>query len=144
MAVPIANTLAFLLGSWSIERLIHDHRDGSEATFTGVAVVTPAAQGASYHEAGQLTRGTHTGPARRTLAFRELTGTGTGVAIDFPDGRPFVALDLAAGRWEATHPCRADTYELSFEALDLDRIHETWRVMGPAKDYGAETVWRRR
>jgi hypothetical protein len=142
MAVQVANTLAFLLGRWSIERVICDYRDGSEATFSGVAVVTPGDEGASYVEAGQLRRGSHSGPARRTLAFRELAGGG--VAVDFADGRPFIELDLAAGRWAGTHPCRADRYELSFEALGPDRMHETWRVTGPAKDYGAETVWRRR
>jgi hypothetical protein len=141
MAVIVDDTLAFLLGSWSINRVIDDHRDASRSRFTGVAHVTAAGAGADYSEAGRMQRGSHVGPARRRLQFAD-RGDGT-VRVDFQDGRPFLDLDLAEGRCVATHPCRADTYEMGFEVLGPDRIRETWRVSGPEKDYAAETIWQR-
>ncbi len=142
MGTAIANTLQFLLGSWSIERVITDHREAGTVRFSGVAVVQPAVTGASYLEQGQVSTVAHTRPARRGLRLRERSD-GT-VRVDFPDGRPFVDLDLSAGRAEATHPCRADTYEMAFEVLGPDQLLERWRVTGPTKDYEAETLWRRR
>jgi hypothetical protein len=152
VAVEIPSTLEFLLGRWSIERVIEDHRDAATVRFTGEALVTLAegegegeGEGearASYVEQGQMSLGAHTGPARRTLGLHE-RGDGT-VALEFPDGRPFLELDLCAGRSRATHPCGADSYELAFEVLGPNKLLERWRVSGPAKDYDAETVWRRR
>ncbi len=142
VAVGIANTLEFLLGCWSIERVITDHRDHTTVTFTGVAVVEPAPAGASYVEQGRVSTHAHTGPARRVLQFRG-RDDGT-VRVDFPDGHRFLDLDLSAGSARATHPCRADSYEMAFEVLSPDQLRERWRVTGPAKDYEAETIWQRR
>jgi hypothetical protein len=142
VAIAIANTLEFLLGRWSIERVIHDHRDNTVVRFSGVAVVEPdGSAGASYLEQGRVTLGAHAGPAQRRLRFSERED-GT-VRVDFQDGRPFLDLDLSTGGTRATHPCRADTYEMAFEVLGLDELLERWRVTGPDKDYDAETAWRR-
>jgi hypothetical protein len=143
VAVEIASTLEFLIGEWSIERAITDHLDRRDARFSGAATVRRSgASAAVYLEQGEVSFGAHRGPARRTLGLREQPD-GT-VGVDFRDGRPFLELDLRDGRCMASHPCRADAYELVYEVASLDRICERWRVTGPAKDYVAETVWRRR
>jgi hypothetical protein len=141
VALEIADTLAFLLGRWSIDRVIHDRRTSSTVNFHGTAEVDPVPGGASYMELGQVATDGHTGPARRRLSFSQ-RDDGT-VRVDFQDGRPFLDLDLSTGHAQATHPCRADTYEMSFQVLGPDELLERWRVTGPEKDYGAETVWRR-
>jgi hypothetical protein len=142
VALAVPNTLGFLLGSWSIERMICDHRDGLETRFGGSAVVQAGDSGATYTEQGEVSHGAYSGSARRRLWFAELADRT--VRIDFRDGRPFLVLDLGTGVHRAVHRCGADIYELSFEVLDADRISEQWRVSGPAKDYVAETVWQRR
>lgn len=142
MAVEIESTLSFLLGCWSIERRIDDHRERVRTRFSGEAVVAREADAAVYRETGEIRHGGYRGPARRTLLLAELAD-GT-VQVDFQDGRPFLELDLGAGSWSAVHPCRADSYMMGFEVLDAGRIRETWRVRGPAKDYAAETIWQRR
>ncbi len=141
MAVAISDTLAFLLGHWSIERTIEDHRDAARVHFSGTAVIESTPAGAQYSETGQLSTPAHTGPARRTLSLCRLKD-GT-VRLDFPDGRPFLDLDLSSGRTQVSHPCRADTYAMAFEVLGPDALLEHWHVTGPAKHYTAETRWRR-
>jgi hypothetical protein len=142
VAVAIANTLRFLLGDWSIERVIEDHHAASTLRFSGEAVVEPTAAGARYLERGRVSSAAHSGPARRCLEFSERADAS--VRVDFQDGSPFLDLDLSDGRSSATHPCRADTYEMAFEVLGPNTLLERWRVTGPAKDYTAETVWHRR
>lgn len=143
MALAIDDTLEFLLGAWAIERTIDDHRDGASVRFSGTAEVTRVPAGAVYLETGHLiTAAGRRGPARRALGLRALDGGAVG--IDFADGRPFLDLDLSTGDALATHPCRADSYEMAFTARGADELAETWRVTGPAKDYSALTIWRRR
>ncbi len=142
MAIAVADTLEFLLGDWAIERVIEDHHAAATVRFSGRASVEATSGGADYREVGQVSSAGHSGPARRSLRLRG-RGDGT-VAVDFQDGRPFLDLDLSAGYARADHPCRADTYEMVFEVLGPDALLERWRVIGPAKDYTAETLWRRR
>jgi hypothetical protein len=141
-AVEIVDTLEFLLGHWTVERTVDDHRGGAAYRFSGTARVTRVPTGATYHESGQVSTAAHRGPARRTLGLsRHADGS---VRLDFADGRPFLNLDLSTGVWAGTHPCRADRYEVSFAVLGADALAERWRVTGPDKDYRARTVWRRR
>jgi hypothetical protein len=142
VAVEIPDTLTFLLGAWAIERTINDHRDADTVRFHGIALVQAAPTGALYTETGQVSTPHHSGPARRTLLLSpHEDGT---VGVNFRDGRPFLDLDLSSGAARATHPCRADRYEMSFAVLGADELVECWRVTGPAKNYRAVTRWRRR
>lgn len=139
------DTLGFLLGEWSLERRITDHLTDQDLVFDGTAQVTPDTadpETAIYREEGLLEVHGRSGPARRSLRFARIAPAG--VAVAFADGRPFFDLDLTTGICTATHPCKADTYLLSFDVLDADTMLEGWNVRGPDKDYDAETVWRRR
>jgi hypothetical protein len=153
----VSDTLAFAAGHWRIERVLADHRSGTQGRFTGEAVLRepvpagpvpadagpgepvpgePDAAGAAlYLETGELRFGTHTGPATRTLHYQgRADGT---VDVRFADGHLFYRLDLRSGRCEAVHQCRADRYEITYLVLSEDVMEERWQVHGPGKDYRA-------
>jgi hypothetical protein len=145
--VRVEDTFQVLLGMWSVERRITDHRSGQTGTFTGAAVAEERRDEpgtATYEERGELTwgGGGHSGPAERRLLYvRQADG---GVEVRFGDGRRAWAWDLGnEGRSDAVHPCGEDRYEMSLVARTADELEERWRVSGPAKEYEAVTVLRR-
>lgn len=154
----VSDTLAFAAGHWRIERVLADHRSGTQGRFTGSATLSepvpsepvlsqpalgepdepgpaPPWPALCYLETGELHFGTHSGPATRTLRYQgRPDGT---VDVRFADGQLFYRLDLRSGRCEAVHQCRADRYEITYLALSEDVLEERWQVHGPAKDYHA-------
>lgn len=154
----VSDTLAFAAGHWRIERVLADHRSGTQGRFTGSATLSepvpsepvlsqpalgepdepgpaPPWPALCYLETGELRFGTHSGPATRTLRYQgRPDGT---VDVRFADGHLFYRLDLRSGRCEAVHQCRADRYEITYLALSEDVLEERWQVHGPAKDYHA-------
>jgi hypothetical protein len=151
----VSDTLAFTAGHWRIERVLADHRSGTQGRFTGSATVSEPAPGSAtpgdpqpggpgphgpgpelcYLETGELCFGAHTGPATRTLRYQgRPDGT---VDVRFADGHLFYRLDLRSGRCVAVHQCRADRYEITYLALSETAMEERWQVRGPGKDYQA-------
>jgi hypothetical protein len=139
----VSDTLAFAAGHWHIERVLADHRSGTQGRFTGSATLSEPVPSEPdepwpalcYLETGELRFGTHSGPATRTLRYQgRPDGT---VDVRFADGHLFYRLDLRSGRCEAVHQCRADRYEITYLALSEDVLEERWQVHGPAKDYHA-------
>ena len=159
----VSDTLAFAAGHWRIERVLADHRSGTQGRFTGSATLReaddpgaapsgpapsgPAPSGPApsrpapsraelcYLETGELRFGTHSGPATRTLRYQgRPDGT---VDVRFADGHLFYRLDLRSGRCVAVHQCREDRYEITYLALSEDVMEERWQVRGPGKDYQA-------
>ena len=140
----VSNTLAFAAGHWRIERVLDDHRSGTQGRFAGRAVLTgPALPGDAlqYLETGELCFGTHTGPATRALRYQGLPDGA--VDVHFADGHRFYRLDLRSGRCTAVHQCGADRYEITYLVLGDDQMEERWRVRGPAKDYEATATLTR-
>jgi hypothetical protein len=154
----VTDTLEFLLGTWTVDRSIEDHRSGISGHFRGTAVFAPAegepgveAEGAmaagsvavaraSFLETGELTYGGHATPARRGLDY---IGRDGAALLYFTDGRLYIDLDLRAGAWRAEHLCSADRYEVRTVVRSRDQVREEWRVRGPGKDYDATTTLRR-
>jgi Family of unknown function (DUF6314) len=159
----VSDTLAFAAGHWRIERMLADHRSGTQGRFTGSATLsepapgdpapsdpapsdpgpsdpdgrgpTPSRPALRYLETGELRFGTHTGPATRTLLYHgRPDGT---VDVQFADGHRFYRLDLRSGRCTAVHECRADRYEITYLVLGENAMEERWQVRGPDKDYEA-------
>jgi hypothetical protein len=151
----------FLRGDWNVERQISDHRTGQVGFFrgrasfrSGAAELTqesgqagepgqaePDGQVLAYQEDGELRFGSHRGPASRSLLY---LGLADGSAdVRFADGREFYRLDLRSGACSARHPCRADQYLATVTRLSPDSFTETWRVVGPAKDYELTTTYTR-
>ena len=138
------DTLAFLRGTWHLDRSLTDLRLGISGTFTGQAEFAATGDPAvlRYHEQGELRFGGHTGPAWRALLCRGLPGGA--VDVRFADGREFYRLDLSSGRWRARHLCAGrDDYVVTFRVLSQDLLEERWRVLGPEKDYVSLTALRR-
>lgn len=159
----VSDTLAFAAGHWRIERVLADHRSGTQGRFTGSATLsdpapsdpapgdlvpgdpalseaddpgpTPSRPALRYLETGELRFGTHSGPATRTLCYQgRPDGT---VDVRFTDGHLFYRLDLRSGRCVAVHQCRADRYEITYLVLSENAMEERWQVQGPGKDYQA-------
>ena len=142
MQVP--DTLAFLLGTWEISRTIADHRSGKHGLFSGRGVLAGeqiAARRARYDEAGELSFGTHHGPASRHLEYARLDSGS--VFLYFSNGRPFVDLDLRTGTWRSTHLCVDDRYEIETVVRSDRVILEYWHVTGPETSYDAVTTLTR-
>ncbi len=144
-----ADTLAFLLGTWALNRTIEDHRTTTSGLFEGQASVADlaaagacsACQRARYEESGELRFGTRVTRASRSLLYARLDDAS--VMLHFADGRPFVPLDLRSGEWHSVHHCGDDLYELDTTVHSPSVIQERWRVTGPSKDYVALTTLTR-
>jgi hypothetical protein len=166
----VSDTLAFATGHWRIERVLADHRSGTQGRFSGSATLsepapgellpgdpalsdpalseagdpgpTPSMPALRYLETGELRFGTHTGPATRTLCYQgRPDGT---VDVRFTGGHLFYRLDLRSGRCVAVHQCRADRYEITYLVLSENAMEERWQVLGPGKDYQATATLTRR
>lgn len=141
--VRVADPLAFLLGTWALERRLVDLRLGLEGRFEGLARVEPGDRApATYREEGLVTWPGHVGPAFRSL---QVVPAGTGaLELRFPDGRFFHRLELVASGYEAEHPCGRDRYLGRFVLLGPDAWSATWVVEGPAKSQRLEATYTRR
>ncbi|MFD9908316.1 DUF6314 family protein [Streptomyces sp. NPDC059063] len=149
-AVPDA--LAYLAGTWRVERSVRDFAadgDGpAEGRFSGTTRFTPLSEGAVpgagllHQESGTFTWQGVARPAERTLRFLPGEPAST-VVVRFADGRFFHGLDLRTGRHTADHPCAADLYRGDFEVAAEDRWRTRWRVRGPAKDLLLTTEYLR-
>jgi len=137
---PVPDALGYLLGGWRLSRRIEDAAAGV-GHFTGTGEFRPDGPGLRYEERGELVLGSHRGPARR--AYRYLPDGSGRLVVEFEDGRFFHDLDLASGRWEVTHPCRADEYAGEFRILGPDEWRQDWYVHGPAKRQRLTTTFRR-
>ncbi|MFJ9666139.1 DUF6314 family protein [Streptomyces sp. NPDC101219] len=139
---PVPDVLAFLRGTWRVERVVRDMASGETGTFAGTTAFLPdPAGGLRHEEAGAFTWRGETRPAERTLHF--LPGPHGTADVRFADGRPFHHLDLTAGRHLADHPCSADLYRGEFTVRDADHWRTVWRVRGPAKDLELTTGYAR-
>ncbi|MFE0104219.1 DUF6314 family protein [Streptomyces sp. NPDC059009] len=131
---PVPDVLAYLAGTWRVERTVRDLSTGAEGRFTGTVRFTPDGGGRlRQHESGTFVWQGTPRPAERTLDFEPGVEQGTAL-VRFTDGRPFHDLDLRSGRHTADHPCAQDLYKGEFEVQDEGHWHMRWRVRGPAKD----------
>jgi Family of unknown function (DUF6314) len=149
MKVRTAETLAFLLGTWDLERVIEDYRSRTDGLFrgSGTLVQNEAAsaesrrESALYQESGELRFGSQLTRASRTLLYERLPDAS--VLLRFADGKPFVDLNLESGEWRGLHHCVDDLYEMTTTVRSARVVEERWRVTGPSKDYLAVTTLTR-
>ena len=140
------DTLDLLLGTWRVERTVHDRRGGADSQFFGTATFTrradePRADVVCFEEVGDYAVGAYRGEARRSLEY--VASDDSTVAIAFRDGRHFIDLDLARGVSRDEHLCNSDRYEITTILKHRDLIEERWRVRGPEKDYVAVALLTR-
>ena len=146
---PVTDVLAYLAGSWRVERSVRDLASGAQGSFSGATVFEPLDDeendetGLLHHESGTFVWQDVARPAERTLRFLA-DGDGAGRAdVRFADGRPFHDLDLTSGRHVTDHPCAADLYRGEFTLRDADHWRTVWRVGGPTKDLLLTTDYTR-
>jgi hypothetical protein len=138
---PVPDPVPYLAGRWRLVRQITDLSTGLAGRFLGTAEFRKFGDGLHYRESGELEFGGHRGPAWRELRYRRAGPTG--LRVEFDDGRFFHDLDLASGRCQVSHPCRADMYEGEFRVLGADRWRQDWQVTGPAKEQWLRTSFDR-
>jgi Family of unknown function (DUF6314) len=141
--LPVADAVepdAYLPGTWSVERQVHDAALGS-GTFDGTATFAPGDAALMWQERGRLRLGGYDGPASRTLRVVAEDG---GWVVRFEDGRLFHPLELLPGGSRVIHPCGEDAYAGEYTVLGADAFDVRWRVTGPAKDQRIESRYRRR
>lgn len=125
--------LAEFAGVWTLARRIDDRCAGQAGRFDGTARFTPDALGLVYEEEGRLALG-RAAPLHATRRYLWRPARGGGVAVLFPDGRPFHAFGGDHGA-EARHWCDPDTYRVRYDFAAWPRWQAAWTVTGPAKDY---------
>ena len=142
--MPVADLRAFFEGSWRIVREIDDRRAGARYEMHGTGTFAPAPgepDALVYDEEVVWT------PAGQTLTATRrylIAGIGDAAAeLLFDDGRPFHALDLAAGTCPIHHDCPPDTYAGEYRVLDRDRFTVRWTVTGPRKNSVLFTTFTR-
>jgi hypothetical protein len=138
MPHPVTDLRAFLIGPWRIVRRISDARLGIAGRLTGQAVFTPSADGLTHDEKGDLSFGTHLGPASRR--YRLTIGRLSEGVVWHADGSLFHALDLASGGSDILHRCGADMYRGRYRVIDENRFVVSWHVTGPRKRYRLATL----
>lgn len=132
LSPSLSEPLAYLTGTWSLERRLEDADLGAEGHFVGIARVDPLGERRfRYHEEGLLQWQGYRGQASRTLLLAPI-GPAT-VAFSFPDGRFFHLLQLRPDGYRALHECGEDRYEGAFALKGPDAWSATWRVTGPRK-----------
>lgn len=132
---------AFLLGEWTLERLVREHLGGAEYAFWGTAVVTATRDG----ELEWIESGTLVGAGVELEAHRSMRYIAQGQgrwALHLDDGDRLGILDLARGRDRFVHDCGPDRYGATFVTGE-DELWTRWRCVGPEKNYVATTRARR-
>jgi hypothetical protein len=134
-----AGVLEPFRGEWRLERRIEDRRAGETGVFLGRAVLTPAADGLVYAEAGELRLpGRAPLRAERRYLWAEAGGR---IVVRFADGRAF--HDFAPGQEAAAeHLCGADLYRVRYGFAAWPEWTALWEVTGPRKDYALESRYR--
>ncbi|MBP1805534.1 DUF6314 family protein [Rubellimicrobium aerolatum] len=126
------------LGQWRIARIIDD-RLGPPGRFDGAARFTPDGEGLRYREEGTLRLGGLTLAAHRDYLWRADEG---GIAVLFPDGRPFHRFRPEGRAAGTDHPCGRDLYRVAYDLTSWPDWAAEWTVTGPAKDYTMVSRYR--
>jgi hypothetical protein len=129
-----------------LQRRIVHHQTGQVASITGTVswqhVSEPdAVPMLLYRETGVMQLATYTGNATQTYYY-EFPHDAV-AEVSFSDRRFFYTLDLTTSHCDIRHVCGEDIYSGVFEAISETTYQQSWRVIGPRKDYTSETTFSR-
>jgi hypothetical protein len=128
---------AALLGTWTLTRVVDDHRTGERRDVTGSAtLVAESDDRIRWSERGTMTWPGHEVPVERTLYVDRADG---GWFVHFSDGRPFHPWVVGSS---VDHPCAPDHYRGQVEVTGspVAAWTVTWDAVGPEKDYRMVSV----
>ncbi len=135
------------LGTWIIERVIHDNLSGTDSLFSGTASITRNFEGSAlqgawlYHEEGRMRiPGLPPMTAERRYLWQPQEG---GFACYFEDARPFHRMSVGA-LTQSDHWCDPDQYDVSYEFGNWPAWASVWTVKGPRKDYDMRSEFTRK
>ena len=120
---------------WAVHRTIVDRLNSTRAEFAGTAAISAHL----FEENGSTSIGGYRLQSRRSYL---LDIKDDELMVLFPDSRPFVRLRNAILQ-RIGHPCGADSYSGRLLVAGPDCFIETWRVIGPRKDYQSVARFRR-
>lgn len=127
-----------LLGTWSLTRVVTDHRARERRDVVGTATLTAeSADRVRWTETGTMTWPGHEVEVQRTLYVDREDG---GWLVRFEDERPFHPWSVLA---DVEHPCAPDLYRGRIEVTGDPVASWTvvWDASGPEKDYRIETTY---
>jgi Family of unknown function (DUF6314) len=143
MGHPVTDAVAFLRGSWLIDRTIVDSLGGVSGAFTGTAEFVAEGHACNWVEAGELQWAAQTHRAGRRLLVAVRPDVPCIVDVAFDDGKFFYRADLSSGSDAFVHGCAPDTYSGSWTVDSADRFRLTWDVEGPAKQITIRSTYSR-
>ncbi len=143
MSYPVADSAAFLNGTWAIDRHIVDSLTGAAGTFTGAAEFALDGDVWGWVEAGELQWAGQTHRAGRRLLVAVRPAMPCVVDVSFDDGTFFHRADLSSGTDTFVHGCAPDTYYGKWTVDSSDRFRLTWDVDGPAKQLTIRSTYSR-
>lgn len=137
---------AWLAGFWAVSRRIR-HRGGAVWTIRGVVEIRRAGEGWAWRETAVLaeSQAETDGAGQNAAVFAaerryRLIAAGTGLFVQFEDGRPFYRL---APGGQDRHLCGADLYRVRTQHGSGNCWRQGWQVTGPAKAYRIAASYRR-
>ena len=143
MGYPVADVVAFLHGSWVIDRDFTDALSGATGTFRGTAEFADDGESFRWVEAGELQWAANTHKAERRLLVAVRPSMPCVIDVAFDDGRFFHRADLSSGSDTFVHGCAPDTYSGTWSVTSPNRFQLTWDVEGPAKQLTIRSVYSR-
>ncbi|WP_247048416.1 DUF6314 family protein [Arthrobacter rhizosphaerae] len=147
-AASAVDLRAYLLGFWSVDRILWDRSADIRGTFGGVATFLEMDDGAlRFREEGTVRwvvpgGEPFTGPAQREYVLRPSESPDT-LEVFFPDGRPFHRMSFLPADDSELHWCNPDTYRVTYSLIGPDEYRYAWDVSGPAKNLLLESVLHR-
>lgn len=143
MSYPVPDVVAFLCGTWVIDREIVDSLRGAAGTFRGTAEFAGDGGAWSWVETGELQWAAQTHEAGRRLLIAVRPAVPCSVDVAFDDGSFFHHADLSSGSDTFVHGCTPDTYNGSWAVDSADRFRLTWDVEGPTKQLTIRSIYSR-
>lgn len=122
--------------TWSLTRVINDHRQKAVTNFAGTAVIAAG----TYQESGRMTLAN--GQALQSTRRYLWRDTASGIEVCFQDGSYFHTIPKDAAHGQAAHFCDPDQYDVAYDFSTWPEWTATWTVIGPQKDYKMVSIYR--
>ena len=135
---PVGDLKTWLAGSWSLERIINDHKHGKVNYMSGIVDFSSQRDGLVYHEQSKFVNGPHDYPTHQS--YRYTFPFPHRAEVCFSDGRYFHMLDLSTGSDSCLYKCGSDIYKGKFKVVNAEQLYIEWNILGPKKKMTIQSV----